>query len=253
MSQRAFKGVDIESLGIQDPATRDAFLFMNENLHRAFDELEKRDEASQIKVTIDGNQDTLENAIRRGTMPIGSIIWLYKTWGEAMALRSLGWEPCDGNNGTPPLMAPRGAAASQRFIRSVKYGNDPFNSSGADPKIGGSSTATITIDDHTLDIDNHADHPNHTHDITDDSGPDDGSTVDVSSNEADTIAQAPNHTHTNNITSSNENITLDHDAHEMAIDGAGMVTGPWTIQHDGTFSVSTVPLHCECIPMMRVR
>jgi hypothetical protein len=71
---------------------------------------------------------------------------MYISWGDAIRMEQSGWVPADGDNGTPPWVVEDGG--SQRYVKSVKKGFDPWTGSNQNPNTGGG--ASIDIDDHTL-------------------------------------------------------------------------------------------------------
>lgn len=278
MTQR-FRGINPEDYGISDIGAREAIMALNSAIRRAFEDVDKKGlNGDKITVTLDGKQQKLDDAIRKYSVPIGTVQWMYISWAKALTLRKYGWEICDGDNGTPPLIERREQATLQRFIRSVKHGYDPWTADPASPNTGGASSASIsahtvtisdhsiTIDSHSLTISNHDTHDPHFHTT---SAATSGSVLEapleVNTNEPTDVAASADHTH--DITSTSDTAdAMTHSAHVINGD-----TGTASITHNqklvahsivesgGTSStlshnsVATIPPYVECIPMMKVR
>ena len=236
----AYRGMQIEELGIQDPAVQQAFLMLNGKLRRAFEEVEKYQKASEIKVVVNGKTDTLDKMLSRALVPVGAIIDFWISWADALKMENLGWVPCDGTRGTPPLMAPQQGGELSRFRKSVLYGRDPWANTKSNPRVGGSTSIAISIEDHTVSV---ADHTDHAHSIDAQELP----PLDFSSNEPDAYGTDPAHNHNGATYTVNDTDTLKHRINSGALSASA------TLAHTTDEDVESLPPYCECIPMMRIR
>lgn len=272
MTQR-FRGINPEAYGIQDIGAREAILALNSEIRRAFEDIEKNKfNGEKVTVTYNGNKERLDDVIKRSVVPIGSIVWMYISWAKALTYRKYGWEICDGDNGTPPLIERQEQASIQRFIRSVKRGYDPWTQDPASPNTGGSvssslSAHTITISDHVITpadhsiaIGDHSSHDAHDHSASTITYTPDLPPIEVNTNEPSAYAADGYHVHEILLTTDTSG-PYSHSAH--AINGA---SGTASITHTATTvshntsgstlthsAVSTIPPYVECIPMMKVR
>ncbi len=245
MADNLFRGVQVEDRGL-DPATAQMFVEVQAQLRRSFKEAEARwTSIERITVNVGGTQTDLNNALDRGLIRIGMVIWMYISWGEARQLAAFGLVPSDGSNGTVPLIPPQNNPDDipQRFLRAVDHGNDPWTVSRGNARTGGAATHTHNDHDVGGALANHTngdigDHTINAHDMTD--------TNTLNAHPTTTAAAGSDFEALNDCAGTNHGGSATHGG-DLSHDD---------LTHNGTVShvaATHLPPFAEAIPMMKVR
>jgi hypothetical protein len=154
LAEIEFDTIDLEQIDMSDQqGFKQALSLLQNRVKRGFVDAGKKISGGEnVTVNVDGQEMSLNDAMKRGLCRVGTILIMYISWGEAIGMEQSGWVPADGDNGTPPWIVNSDSGGNQRYVKAVAYGKDPWDGFNRDPKTGGGVDLGLGVDDHALTV-----------------------------------------------------------------------------------------------------